>query len=620
MHLVDYAVVTVYLLLMIVIGLRTRSSSKDISDYIRMGNKSTWWMAGLSLFMSSFSAATFTGIAGQAFIAGWSVLLVPIGSATMFFIQAAFMASIFRRTRAITPMDAVRARFGPSAEMVKSYVSLLSAFFFAGFFLLGFSTFASALLGIPFYMIVIGMGLVVVFYSVSGGSWGVQITDSLQALILIPGTIMVAALCLHAVGGFGGLLEGIRAAGLTEDFGLIKPEGHEYATPLPFREGNFTPLWLFGMMVMTVIVAVNINSCYRYLSLKDETSARKAALLAGVLTFFGAFIWMIPPMVGRVLFLEDVMGVTGIPNPADAAYAVTAMKLVPPGLLGLIFVFMLAATMSSMDTFLTGTAGFVVRNIYQPIVRTFRLREPDNTGILKLTRFVNLGLGLWAIVMAFVLNEIGGDTGMFEVMQTVLTLISSPVALPFALSLFLRRIPLWGLFSGIGCGILTSGIFFFLRARGIKVEWGYETFIMAAACILPTVISTAFWKYVKPGFRERVDDFFELINKPISVPLEVGATVDDELLRTVGIYALFTGAGVFILTPWAETVPQLYAVLGVGAFIVVIGGGMYWYGHRSGGKIKRADATELGALPEKTRPEQCPGEPKTTASGTVRRR
>src|SRR5690606_2711707 len=115
---------------------------------------------------------------------------------------ALVMAPIFRRTRAITPMDAVRDRFGPAAEQITAYVGLLSAFFFAGFFLLGFSTFASALLGVPFSWMVVGIGVVVVFYSVSGGSWGVQITDSLQALILIPGTIAVAVLCLIEIGGF----------------------------------------------------------------------------------------------------------------------------------------------------------------------------------------------------------------------------------------------------------------------------------------------------------------------------------------------------------------------------------------------------------------------------------
>ena len=129
MHIVDYSVILIYMCLMVLIGIRCRNSSINISDYIRMGNKSTWWMAGFSIFMATFSAATFTGIAGQGFIAGFSVTLVQFFGAMTFFFQAAFMAGMLRRTRAITPMDAVRSRFGPAAEQVKAYVSSFSSFF-----------------------------------------------------------------------------------------------------------------------------------------------------------------------------------------------------------------------------------------------------------------------------------------------------------------------------------------------------------------------------------------------------------------------------------------------------------------------------------------------------------
>jgi len=609
MHTVDYAVVLVYLIIMILIGVKTSSSSKNISDYLRMGNKSTWWMAGFSLFMASFSAATFTGIAGQAFIAGWSVLWVPIGSACVFFIQAAFMAPILRRTRAITPMDAVRSRFGPLAEQVKSYVSVLSSFFFAGFFLLGFGTFASSLLGIPLWVIVVVMGVVVVFYSVSGGSWSVQITDSLQALILIPVTLGFMFICLHEIGGFSGLFESIRAAGLTEDFALVKAADHEYITDLPFREGNFTWLWLAGSILGTIMLSVSISTCHRYLSLKDEVSSQKAALLAGCLMLLGCLIWFIPPIVGRLLFLDDVIAVEGIPNPADAAYTITAMKLLPPGLLGLIFVCMLSATMSSMDGFLTGTAGFIVRNLYQPFIHGLSRLAPDESvsdkgvmgfliykvyrpfmhllkrpeesdqGLLSLTRYVNLTLGLWAIVMAFVLNRVGGDTGMFEVMQTILTLIGAPTGIPFALSLFLKRIPLWGLFAGIGCGIGVSITMLSLREfYDYKVQWGYETMIMTTACVLPTIISTLFWKHTNREFKDRVDKFFVMINTPVNVKDEVGASADSELLRTVGTYALAMGLLVLPLVIWGESPAQIYVVVGISAFMMSVGGFMY---HRS---------------------------------------
>ena len=576
MHIVDYSVILIYMCLMVLIGIRCRNSSINISDYIRMGNKSTWWMAGFSIFMATFSAATFTGIAGQGFIAGFSVTLVQFFGAMTFFFQAAFMAGMLRRTRAITPMDAVRSRFGPAAEQVKAYVSSFSSFFFGGFFLLGFGTFASGLLGIPLWIIVIGIGIVVVFYSVAGGTWSVQITDSLQAMILIPITIAFSILCLSKVGWFPGLFAGIEAAGLSRDFALLKPDDYTYSIDLPIRRGNFTPLWAAASVFSAIMAAVNLQTCHRYLSLRDEKDARKAATLAGVLTLLGCLIWFIPVYVGRLMFEAEIASVQGIPNPADAAYAITAMKLLPPGLLGMIFVCMLSATMSSMDGFLTGTAGFMVRNMFQPLRRALGYKDPSDRGLLTLTKLVNLTLGLWAIVMAFVLNRIGGDTGMFQVMQTLLTLIGAPSSIPFALALFVRRIPLWGLFSGIICGVLTSITFFVLREKGITIQWGYEVFIMSATCLLPTIISTFFWKHTNQNFRDHVDRFFTLIRTPVDADTEVGVHVNSDLLKVVGTYALSVGGMLLLLIFWCRDRAEVITLLGICTFILSLGSFMFY--------------------------------------------
>lgn len=581
MHAVDYVVVGIYLLLMVLIGFRTRNSSTNISDYVRMGNKSTWWLAGFSLFMSQFSATTFTGLAGSAYIAGWSIMVSQFVTAAGFFLQAFWIAPMLRRTRAITPMDVVRSRFGPAAEQLKVYISTLSSFFFAGFFLLGFGTFASALFGLPLWVVVIVMGLIVVFYSVSGGSWSVQITDSLQALILIPVTVAFSILCLHHIGGIDGLISAIEAAGLTRDFAFVKPPNHEYVTDLPVRKGNFTWLWILGSVLNALIVSIGINTSHRYLSLKDEASSSKAALLAGVLTLCGAFIWYIPPIVGRLVFADDILAVRAIANPADAAYAITAMKLLPPGLMGLVFVCMMAATMSSMDGFLTGTAGFIVRNLYQPLARTLRFAEMSDFAQLRMTRLVNLGLGLWAIVMSFVLNRIAGSSGMFEVLQTIITLIAAPTSIPFALSLVCRRIPLWGLFAGMLSGVAVSVTLFALRARGITMEWGYETILMSAACVLPTFFSIAFWKYTSPKFRALVERFFALIETPIAVKAEVGDVADSGLLRTVGVNAMGIGSLLLLLLIWCDRLSDVYTVLGISAFLFSVGGLMLLQSRRN---------------------------------------
>jgi len=77
---VDIGVLVVYLILMASVGYICRKASSNISDYIRMGNKGTWWLIGLSMFMQAVSAILFTANAGVAYLAGWSVLWTGFGA------------------------------------------------------------------------------------------------------------------------------------------------------------------------------------------------------------------------------------------------------------------------------------------------------------------------------------------------------------------------------------------------------------------------------------------------------------------------------------------------------------------------------------------------------------
>ena len=291
MSVPDYLIIIFYLGLMVFIGARYRKSSANFSDYIRMGSRSVWWLTGFSVFMQGFSAITFTGICGSAYLAGWSVMVIFWCNAVMFFTQGLLFSPILRRTRADTQMDAMRMRFGPSMEAFLSYLGTITGFVWGGTFLLSLATFLSAVWNIPLWILILVVGGVVVFYSVSGGSWSVQITDSLQAIILLPVTVAFAFICLHEIGGISGLLEGIRAAGLAEDFALVKSADHVYKSSIPVEKGMFTGIWVFAMILNAVAMSANLSTCGRYLSLKDERGAQKAAFLAAVLMICGVAIY-----------------------------------------------------------------------------------------------------------------------------------------------------------------------------------------------------------------------------------------------------------------------------------------------------------------------------------------
>lgn len=571
MHFADYGIIVFYLILMVVIGYQTKNSSANLSDYVRMGNKSTWWMAGFSVFMALFSAITFTGICGQAYSAGWSVLMIFWTNALMFFVQGGIFAPLFRRTRAYTSFDVVKMRFGPAAEQITAYISTFTSFAWGGLYLLSIATFCSAVFGIPVWVLILTIAAVVIFYSVMGGSWSVQITDSLQAIILLPVTIVFAVLCLIKVGGIGGLFEMIDAQGLTEDFKLLKSMGHEYSSGIKMQPGYFTSSWIGAIVMNSLITAFNIQLSSRYLSLKDEKSSRKAANFAGVLMILGSCIWFIPPMVGRLLFHDAIQAVEGLPNKADAAYAITAIKILPPGFVGLIVIAMLAATMSSMDTFLTGIAGQITQNIYIPLMKKLKRPILDDRGLLSLTRRINFLLGLWALTVAFwfYFNGAGGGS-IFDHMLQIFALIG-PINIPISFSLLIKRMPLWGLFVGMATGIAASTTVFFLERNGIEFLWQEKMFLLNGITLVPVLISTIFYKRESNAFKKLVDDFYAILRKPIVIKDEVGEEMDGSLLNTVGFYVILVGAVIAILNIWGSTLSDHISVSCIALALIAIG-------------------------------------------------
>jgi len=511
---VDIGAIVGYFVLMIVVGLLVKDISKDVSDYVRMGCKSTWWLMGLSLFISSISAATFTGGGAQAYMAGWSIVVIgAIGSAFGWICGGLLFAPWMRRTRAVTPADAIRQRFGPAVEQIWVYACLFTSFW-GGVWLYSLAAFIAAAFNVPMVAVIVVTGVVVVFYSVLGGSWSAQITDALQSMLIMSIAIVVTFLSLKAIGGLDGLFAAIKAAGLEEDYAIIKDPGHIYTSKVgKIGDGFFTWPWLIVSFVYSFVIVANMTGCHRYLSTKNDSEARKAAFLTAALMVIGSCIWFLPAMVGRLQFEDEIdalaaktgyvqpvqaetpndgvneaeTAATGneaaseaetaaagneagkaaakrivarpkLQNPADGAYAVVAKRLLPRGLLGLVIVAMFAATMAAMDGNLTGAAGLVTRNLYPPLVRLFGGTPWEGRKLLVLTKLVNLGFGAWAICIALFLYATGGGTSIYERVQNIVSLLGVPLSLPFVLSFFVRRLPSWAPLVGMFTALIHSAV------------------------------------------------------------------------------------------------------------------------------------------------------------------
>lgn len=571
MNPIDLTVIVTYLLLMVSVGFVFRSFNKDISDYFRGGCRGTWWLVGMSAFMNSFSAWTFTGAAGVAYQSGWSVAIIFIGNSLGFFLNFACFAPWFRQLRATTAPEIIRRRFGPATQQFYAWSSLPIGILYASLHLYGLAIFSSAVFGLPVEGVIIVIGLVVLAYSTTGGSWAIMATDFLQSLILYPVTIVLAWLCLDKLGGWSGFIGEIQRQGLDSKFAMVN-------SPEEFAAAAFGWGWISAMLFKNIVTSNTMQNAVRYFSAKDGWEARKAALLATVLTLFGSLFWFIPPMTGRLLYADQIQSVA-ISKPAEAAYAVTSVNLLPSGMIGLVVVAMLTATMSSMDTGLNRNAAIFIKDILPALRRRLRKSElMEKKELLGKSQRVTVILGMTIITLAFWFSQQSG-LGIFEIMLNIGSYLAIPMSIPLLLGLLLRRVPSWAALAGIALGGSSSVSIALLKSLGaLDINFQQTLFTTASCSATGFLLSALAWRTASEAYKEQVRGFFDEMFRPVDFDSEVGGANDLRQLLLIGVLAMIIGGLMLPLlfysrnfTDQIATVAVASCLIGIGLFMAILG-------------------------------------------------
>ncbi len=357
---IEIFIVLAYLIIMVAIGLAFSRLNKSGDDFFKSGAKGSWWLVGMSVFMAGLSANTFTANGGVAYRAGWTVLLVYWAGALGAFCQIIYFAKRYRRTRKATLPEIIQERFGTGAQQVYSWIKVPSAVLHAGIWLWGMGIFTASAFDLDINLVIVVVGAVVTLMACSGGSWAVMASDFVQSLIIFSIVILLSSLVLIDFGGPSSFFHELSTHSATSDYSFFKPAG-------AFVDDKFTLGWAMAQMTITVIMLCSVEGSVRFLAVKDDRTAVKSACLVLVLMLLFPVIIFIPAW-GSALALGNEVQAAGGVTPAESAYAVAARHWLPPQLLGLMGVAMLAATMSSMDTGINRSAGIVVRNIIPFII------------------------------------------------------------------------------------------------------------------------------------------------------------------------------------------------------------------------------------------------------------
>lgn len=562
---VEYLVILVYLIFLAAIGPFMRSFNRNSDDYFRGGARTKWWLIGPSLAISIISAAGFTGSAGAIYESGLAPLAINFGQWFAGILLIAFLAAWFRQLRKVTPAEAVRERFGPATEQFFAYLNMCMGPIYGAFQLLGLSIFVAAVFRIPIETTILVLGVVVGVYSVSGGKWAVMATDFVQNLVLQAVIIAVGILAITKMGGIMGLYDFIANSG---NFEFAYAEG-------TYPDGKYTIGWMIAVFCMQFIAQLQLGWSARFFMAKDGKEARMATALMFAILIGNTLFFIATPLAARMFFADQVQAFGDLINkPAESAYVVSCINLLPAGMMGLVLVAMFSATASSMDSGLNSNAAVIVRNIMPPLRRMVRLPELDGQSELQWGRRVSIILTMVIIGTAFALATFGKG-GIFELMLNFASRVQVPLTIPFVLALFLRNAPRCSALYSIGFGLLGPLILLPLLAL-VEIEPDFPgRLIVVAFCSLTGFsLSYLLGGNEKHEQKALTKQFYHDMHRPVDFEKEVGQANDRAQLQLIGRLSLALGLLILLLLVVPNPLAGRLTILGIGSGIALIGGGM----------------------------------------------
>lgn len=536
----DYALIAFYFVFIFSLGFVFKSSNNNASDYFRGGGSLMWWMVGASAFMQQFSAVTFTAVAGKAYRDG-SIVIVPfIANALGFFIAYLWTAPRFRQMRVITPIEAVRDRFGKTNEQVFTWLQLPVSVIYAAIWLNGLAVFIAAVFQVDLVMTILITGGTVVFMSVTGGSWAVVASDFVQMLLIMIVSVAAGILALNYV-DIGGVSNFIEKA----------PDNY-----FNWTEGispTIIWLWVFALMIKQTISVNNLLDSSRYLTAQDGNHARKAALLACILMLFGPIVWFIPPMMAGIVEPNIASIFPDLNDPTDASYAYAGSLTLPVGMMGLLLCGIFAATMSSMDSALNRNAGIFVRNFYQ----VFFAKNATDKHLLNVGRLTSTAFGVLIVITAIALSKFEG-LSLYDIMWLYSGLVALPATLPLTFGMFIKKTPPWSGWSTVLVGF-TYSLYAFFGLNPSELTWLSDlpltereviefrffagTVGNIVICFAWFLFTQKFYESSSPAYKERLEGFFTRMVTPIDFLKEHGASSGHRQGVVLGaicfIYAVF---------------------------------------------------------------------------------
>jgi len=298
---VDWAIIVVYLAGIVgagvFVGLRKRKGG-EAGSYFLAGNTLSWWSIGLALFATNISCLHLVSLAQAGYDSGLMMGNFEWLAAFALIALSLFFVPFYMRAKVSTLPDFLEKRYCPACRNWLAVVSMFTAIVFNIAFPLATGWIVlHGVFGIDKWVCIITLISLTAVYTILGGLSAVVITETIQAIILLTGSVIITALAYLKLGGFSGLLSQLHASHDMVKMTMIRTTSQEPSMPGYAVLLGYPALCIWYWCADQTIVQ-------RVLGAKDENHARTGPLFCALIKVLPVFVFILPGL----MFLTMIQG------------------------------------------------------------------------------------------------------------------------------------------------------------------------------------------------------------------------------------------------------------------------------------------------------------------------
>ena len=221
MNYIDWLVLIITISFIVIYGGWKTRKSKNLKEFLKGNNRSNWYTIGLSVMATQASAITFLSTPGQAFNDGMGFIQFYFGLPIAMIIICIFFIPIYKKFKIYTAYEYLEQRFDRKTRILTSLLFLIQRGLAAGITIYAPSIILSVMFGWNLKILVIIIGIMVVFYTVIGGTKALNVTQKQQMLIIFTGLIFTFIYLLNSISDNISITKAIKIASLNNKINLL---------------------------------------------------------------------------------------------------------------------------------------------------------------------------------------------------------------------------------------------------------------------------------------------------------------------------------------------------------------------------------------------------------------